>query len=43
MYRAYSAFLDKESAEKEMSNIMQKREQYENAISLTDQLRELLQ
>lgn len=42
MYRAYSAFLDQESAEKEMNNIMQKREQYENAISWMDQLRELL-
>lgn len=42
MYRAYSAFLDEREAEKEMRSIINKREQYEDAISWIDQLCELL-
>lgn len=43
MYRSYSAYLDKNEAEEEINNIMQKREQYENAVSWQNQLREMMQ
>lgn len=42
MYIAYTAFLNKEEAENEMNKILEKRKQYEKAISWIDQLRELL-
>ncbi len=43
MYRSYTAYLDEKDALDEMNNIVEKREQYENAAGWLDQLRELLQ
>ena len=43
MFRSYSAFIDETAAQKEMDNIMDRRELYEHAVSWMDQLRALLQ
>ncbi len=43
MYRAYSVFLSLKDAEEEMKSIINKRENYENALSWSEQLKKLLE